>query len=96
MHPSELSIEDFSYTLPENRIAKFPEKDRDASKLLIYKEGGIAEDIYRNIAAHIPPGSLMLFNGKLIVDRARGCSMKLMAAFDPLRTPALALIVCHI
>jgi S-adenosylmethionine:tRNA ribosyltransferase-isomerase len=35
MHPKDLSILDFTYDLPANRIASYPLEQRDASKLLI-------------------------------------------------------------
>ena len=66
--PRTLSIKDFTYSLPEERIAKYPLEERDASKLLIYKEGKITEDIYRNIADHIPSGSLLIFNDTKVVE----------------------------
>jgi len=66
--PGILSIKDFTYSLPEGRIAKYPLAERDASKLLIYKEGKIEEDIYRNIADHIPAGSLLVFNDTKVVE----------------------------
>ena len=47
MHPKNISIIDFTYNLPEEKIAKYPLAERDASKLLIYKEGNIKEDIYQ-------------------------------------------------
>ena len=31
----EIKIEDFNYTLPDDRIAKYPLSERDASKLLL-------------------------------------------------------------
>lgn len=68
MHPKYLSIQDFTYHLPDNRIAQHPLADRDASRLLVYKDGNIAEDIYRNIAAHIPAGSLLVFNNTKVVE----------------------------
>ncbi|MFT4019734.1 MAG: S-adenosylmethionine:tRNA ribosyltransferase-isomerase [Agriterribacter sp.] len=68
MHPKYLSIQDFTYHLPDNRIAQHPLADRDASRLLIYKDGNIAEDIYRNIAAHIPAGSLLVFNNTKVLE----------------------------
>ena len=65
--PRTLSIKDFTYHLPEEKIANYPLPDRDASKLLIYKAGNISEDIYRNIADHIPEDSLLIFNDTKVV-----------------------------
>lgn len=67
MHPRHISITDFNYPLPEEKIAAFPLAERDASKLLVYKNGIIAEDIYKNIAEHIPPGSLLVFNNTKVI-----------------------------
>ena len=67
MHPKELRIEDYTYLLPDERIAKYPLATRDASKLLIYKNGEITEDNYRNIAQHIPSHTLMVFNQTKVV-----------------------------
>ena len=39
----EIRIEDYTYDLPDERIAKFPLENREASKLLIYDEGRIDE-----------------------------------------------------
>ena len=66
--PRTLSIKDFTYHLPEEKIANYPLPDRDASKLLIYKAGNISEDIYRNIADHIPEDSLLIFNDTKVVE----------------------------
>ena len=66
--PRALAIKDFIYSLPEERIAKYPLAERDVSKLLVYKEAIIAEDIYRNIAEHIPKDSLLIFNDTKVVE----------------------------
>jgi S-adenosylmethionine:tRNA ribosyltransferase-isomerase len=68
MQPRDLAIADYTYVLPEDRIAKYPLKDRDVSRLLIYKNGKIEEDIYRNIATYIPSRSLMIFNNTKVVE----------------------------
>ena len=67
MHPKNISINDYSYHLPDERIAAFPLKERDASKLLVYKEGIISEDIYKNIAQYIPDKSLLVFNNTKVI-----------------------------
>jgi S-adenosylmethionine:tRNA ribosyltransferase-isomerase len=66
--PGILSIKDFTYSLPQERIANYPLADRDASKLLIYKDGHISEDIFRNIAHHIPAESLLVLNDTKVVE----------------------------
>lgn len=67
MHPSQLHIKDFTYELPEDRIAQKPLQQRDASKLLIYEKGSVKEDIYRNIASFLPEDSLMIFNQTKVI-----------------------------
>lgn len=67
MHPKDLSISDFDYELSEEKIAVYPLEQRDQSKLLIYKDGTISEDIYRNIAAHLPQKSFVVFNDTRVI-----------------------------
>ena len=68
MHPKDISISEFSYFLPEEKIAVYPLPERDFSKLLIYKDGKISEGIYRNIADHIPAESFLIFNDTKVVE----------------------------
>lgn len=68
MHPQELSIKDFSYELPDQRIARYPLAERDQSKLLIYRDGDITESIYADLADHIPANSLLVFNNTKVVE----------------------------
>ena len=63
-----LQIKDFDYDLPDEKIAKHPLEKRDNSKLLIYKNGLIEEDIYLNLATHLPANSLMIFNNTKVVE----------------------------
>lgn len=65
--PRNISIIDYSYELPDSRIAAHPLSQRDASKLLVYRDGVITTDIYRNIAQHLEPSSLLLFNDTRVV-----------------------------
>ena len=68
MHPKELSIKDFTYDLPDDRIAKYPLPERDQSRLLIYRHQQITEDTYQNIADHIPAKSFLVFNNTKVVE----------------------------
>ena len=63
----EILIEDYNYSLPDERIAKYPLSERDASKLLIYKNGSPIEGRFRDISTHIPENSLMIFNDTKVV-----------------------------
>lgn len=67
IHPQNISIEDYSYDLPDERIAKFPLEQRDSSKLLVYKQGKIGEDVFRNICNHLPEDLLMVFNNTKVI-----------------------------
>jgi S-adenosylmethionine:tRNA ribosyltransferase-isomerase len=70
MHPSpkNISINDFDYDLPNERIALFPLEDRDQSKLLIFKNEEINEDRFENILSHIPKESLLVFNNSKVIN----------------------------
>ena len=67
MHPKNISIADYTYSLPEEKIAVFPLTSRDASKLLIYKNNTISQDTYQNIAAYLPENSLLVFNNTKVI-----------------------------
>jgi S-adenosylmethionine:tRNA ribosyltransferase-isomerase len=67
-HPKELSILDYTYPLADDRIAAFPLSDRDASKLLIYEQGNIQTDTYRQLADYIPADTLLVFNNTKVVE----------------------------
>ena len=62
MDPRDIRIESYAYVLPEDRIAAHPLPSRDDARLLVYRDGIIAEDNYRNAGRYIPAGTLMVFN----------------------------------
>lgn len=67
MHPKYLRIEDFTYPLPDERIARYPLPERDASKLLIYSKGLIEEDTYQRLADHLPVKATLVFNQTKVI-----------------------------
>jgi len=67
MHPRELKIEDFTYDLPHENIAYEPSQPRDASKLLIYKNGNIEQDQYQHIVNYLPEESVLVFNDTKVI-----------------------------
>ena len=67
METKHIHIKDYNYALPDERIAKFPLAQRDHSKLLLYKHGEVSEDLFCNIANHLPEGALMVFNNTRVI-----------------------------
>ncbi len=65
--PKKISILDYTYDLPAERIALHPLAERDASKLLVYNNGEIIEDVYKNIAGHLPANSFLIFNNTKVI-----------------------------
>jgi len=70
MSEKEISIDEYDYSLPDDRIAKFPLPERDKSKLLIYDKGSISESVFENIADYLPADSLIVLNNTRVI-RAR-------------------------
>ena len=63
----EINISDYTYDLPEDRIASYPVAERDASKLLIYNKGVISDTVFSRLPEIIPSDSLMVFNNTKVV-----------------------------
>lgn len=66
----DICIEEYDYPLPEERIAKYPLAERDASKLLVFKSGDIEASQFRNIGQYLPERALLVFNETRVI-RAR-------------------------
>jgi S-adenosylmethionine:tRNA ribosyltransferase-isomerase len=63
-----LNINDYTYDLPEDRVAQYPLAERDASRLLVYRDGEMTDTFYHDLPAHIPPGALMVFNDTKVIE----------------------------
>lgn len=67
LKPQNICIKDFTYTLPDERIARYPLIERDESKLLVYKDGIITNDFYKNIDKYLSSDSLLIFNDSKVI-----------------------------
>ena len=67
METKHIHIRDYDYPLPDDRIAKFPLSERDASKLLVFDGGRISETHFRSLPELLPEGSLMVFNNTRVI-----------------------------
>lgn len=63
----DIKISDFSYDLPDERIAKFPVEQRDQSKLLVYEHGHISETRFSHLPEYLPKNALMVFNNTRVI-----------------------------
>lgn len=62
-----IRISEFNYTLPDERIARFPLAQRDSSKLLVYNHGQVSQDVFTSLPGYLPKGALMIFNNTKVI-----------------------------
>ncbi len=67
MSPQQIQISDFTYDLPDEKIAKYPLGNREESKLLVYKNNEIKEKGFQNLPEEIPEGTTMVFNNTKVI-----------------------------
>ena len=60
-------IDAYDYPLPDERIAKYPLNERDMSKLLVYRDGKISEDVFINAGNHLPENALLVYNNTKVI-----------------------------
>lgn len=65
--PSTIQISDFDYNLPDDRIAKYPLKERDSSKLLYFEGGTINSKKFRDLPDLLTGGDRLVFNTTKVV-----------------------------
>ncbi len=65
-----ISIQDFTYELPDAQIATYALPDRDQSRLLIWNNGEISDEQFYHLPDHLPSGSMLVFNNTRVI-RAR-------------------------
>lgn len=65
--PRHIHISDYNYSLPTERIARYPLEQRDHSKLLVYNKGHISQHIFKDIARFLPEDSLLIYNNTKVI-----------------------------
>lgn len=70
INPRHISINEFDYNLPDSKIASYPLEQRDASQLLVYRDGQIQSSEFRKLYQFIDEKSLLVFNNTKVI-RAR-------------------------
>ncbi len=63
----KIKISDYTYELPDNRIARYPLLERDNSNLLIWKQGNIQKSLFKNISHYLPTEVRLVFNNTRVI-----------------------------
>lgn len=70
IQPNLISLNNYRYHLPKERIALYPLSGRDDSKLLVMQNGSITSAVFRDLPGLLPENALLLFNNTKVI-RAR-------------------------
>ncbi len=62
-----MKIDSYTYALPEDRIAKYPQPIRHDSKLLVYKDEKTEDRAFKEIPELFPENSFVIFNHSKVV-----------------------------
>lgn len=62
-----ISLSDYTYHLPDERIARYPLAERDQSKLLVYQNGQITHRQFSDLAESLPDKSILFFNDTKVI-----------------------------
>jgi len=63
----QIEIEDFNYSLPEDRIRVIPLEDRAAAKLLVYENGQITDSVFSELPDFLKEGDLLISNNSKVI-----------------------------
>jgi len=79
----EISVQEYTYNLPDDKIAQFPLANREQSKLIVSKNNLLEQIIFSDIDTQIPEDSLLVFNdtkvfqARLIFENHTGSKIEL-------------------
>lgn len=69
MDPRNIEIQNYIYTLPDDRIARHPLADRDSCRLLVADRNGvIADSKFDQIADFLPHDTLLVYNNTRVIN----------------------------
>jgi len=73
--PAPLTLEDFDYELPAERIAQEPLPKREDSRLMVLpaRAERPVHDTFRNLGRHLRPGDLLVLNDTRVVPARLAC-----------------------
>ena len=93
LDPRDIKIEDYTYNLPDNKIAKYPLQKRDDAKLLYYNGEEISTHLFSDMTSLLPSDAVLVMNTTKVIHarleffRATGARIEVFC-LEPY-TPAL-------
>jgi len=69
-HPGNIRIDEYRYDLPQERIARYPLAERDASRLLVWDGKSISDRVFKELPVLLDKDNLLVFNNTRVI-RAR-------------------------
>lgn len=66
-HIEQIEIADYSFDLPDDRIAYKPAEKRNLSKLLVYEDGKITDLSFTDIGSCLRPGDMLVYNNTHVI-----------------------------
>jgi len=64
---ASIRLENYQYQLPDACIARYPLADRSDSRLLLYREGEISGDRFKNLLRYLPDKAWLVFNNTRVI-----------------------------
>ncbi|MBQ3453173.1 S-adenosylmethionine:tRNA ribosyltransferase-isomerase [Candidatus Saccharibacteria bacterium] len=70
-------VSDYNYDLPEDRIAKFPPKERGSTRLLVLDRttGALQDSHYRDLVDFLNPGDVLVLNDTRVIKSRLFCEL---------------------
>ncbi|MFM7850499.1 MAG: S-adenosylmethionine:tRNA ribosyltransferase-isomerase [Flammeovirgaceae bacterium] len=91
-----ITLNDYKYDLPEDRIALYPAEPRDQSKLLVYQHGSVQHQHFYELPQFLPPKATLFFNdtkvipARLLFQKETGASIELFLLHPILPSPLVS------
>jgi len=88
--PRSLRISDFSYNLPESKIAIFPLEKRGNSRLLVFKNAEISDHVFHELPSLLTENHFLVFNttrvvhARLLFERNSGSYIEILC-LEPIK-----------
>ena len=68
INPKEISISEYDYELPDERIARHPLEQRDKCKLLVKSGDSVTDTLFFNLSEYLPEDSMLVYNNTRVIN----------------------------